>query len=217
VLLNGIVRTSGGYGHPFHVADLSNREAEVVRSFGHLGDPNERVTDRTEYKLLHRIAPIGAGRFWAARGDLYRLQLMGPDGAILKDLARKPPWFEGESPFGIGSPEIPPPPGVDALLTDADGRLWTFVHVPRADWASGWPKLPPGPGPISISTDALDVEKLWRTTVEVIDPDAGRVLVRGNLDRLVVSVLSDGHIAVYEETGFGIPCLVVKKAILSRQ
>jgi hypothetical protein len=74
---------------------------------------------------------------------------------------------------------------------------------PGTDLAGGLSKLTPGIS--EVGPEAFSYEKLYRTTIEALDPNAGRVIARTTINQFVVSPLPDGRAAIYKTTAAGEP------------
>lgn len=137
--------------------------------------------------LYHELAPTRGGTFWSASAGSYDLFQSSADGRILRTLLRRPPWFSRPSPVNYDWKNRPPPPHFGAVLEDEDGLLWVFVRVAAGSWREAWPTVSPDVYEVPLRQIAM--EKLFATMIEVIDPQAGRVLARQRIDGLVVGAL----------------------------
>ena len=82
----------------------------------------------------HRLAATGAGRIWAAEVRQYRLVEWTADGERGATLERNPDWFDGKVSGGLGTSTSPPPPAIQAIDVDDNGRIWVFVAVAADTW-----------------------------------------------------------------------------------
>jgi hypothetical protein len=76
------------------------------------------------------------------------------------------------------------------------------------------PAIPEGVN--EIPTRLIDIEKLFATTIEVIDPKTNRVVTRRTLDRYLLAALSHHRVAFYEVRPDGQDQVVVGTLSLSR-
>lgn len=134
----------------------------------------------------------------------------GEPAVHLTTLFRKPGplQFAGPSDFGLGSPTTPPKPGISAVIEDSTGLLWVFVRIPAKTWREAWPSVRSRSGEYEYRTIALD--KLFTTTIEIIDPKTRRVVTRRSLEQFVVSALPGLRAAAYsvdEEGGVRVSIL----------
>jgi hypothetical protein len=208
VLINTNEMGTAGHMSPFQVVTFSGKVPRVIRSFGAqaAAPPNSQ-----RYASLSRVlAPARNRTYWATEYQRYELTLWSLDGKILKTLRRQSDWFPAE-PQRLSFRE-PPPPHVRTMAVDGQDRLWVFVNVAAPTWREGYPKL--GPGISEVGPEAFSYEKLYRTTVEVLDPTVARVVVRTTLNQYVVTPLPGGRAAVYNTTASGEPYVqIVRLAI----
>jgi hypothetical protein len=195
VLINTGALARSGNRSPFHVASLAGPSIEVVRSFGEEPPPPAGAPR----SAVRAIAPSRDGGLWAAPYQQYEIELWSLAGELQQTLVRRPSWFP-EEPRRMNFSE-PPPPRIRTLEQDAAGRLWVYVNVAASTWQEGYPRG----GGAEVSAGEFSYEKLYDTTVEVLDPIGGRVLARRTLDRFIVSALPDGHAAIYDTTEAGEP------------
>jgi hypothetical protein len=149
----------------------------------------------------------------------YRLQLYGPAGTLLDSLERRPDWFPADASevgYGLlGAPDQAPSTRVSALRSDAQGRLWVYLDRARPDWSSAWRgfSLPQGASEVRVSSLPPSYE-LWRTTVEVIDPERRRVVARKELDSHAFAILGPDRIATFTELASGVPRITLHRLTL---
>jgi hypothetical protein len=84
---------------------------------------------------------------------------------------------------------------------DTAGLLWVFIARPAKSWPSAWPAV--GSGLREVPLDAIAFEKLYRTTIEVIDPKTAVVVTRMNTDRLIVEALPNRLAVTYSVDASG--------------
>ena len=190
--------TSREGGWPLSVTSFAGSDIAVVTSFGPDDSPS-----RPGAMPTHRLAKTGDGRIWAADVQQYRLVEWAGDGDRVATLERNPDWFDGKVSGGLGTSTSPPPPAIQAIDVDDNGRIWVFVAVAADTWREAWP----GRARARREVRAQDMayEKLYRTMVEVIDPTEGRVITRRTIDQWVIAALPGRRIAAYTVDRDGIP------------
>ena len=177
----------GGRGGPtLHIVTADSDPARVTGSFG----SEWSMRDINTMQHTMQTTSVGRSGVWSGLSTRYHIELWNPRGQLLRSLDRKPEWFAGVS-RGLGSRDAPPGPTFTALHEDNAGRLWTFIAVAAPTWREGWPR---GEGELRIA--AFNLDKMYRTIIEVIDPAAGRVIARQQLDEWIVGVLPDGRAIV---------------------
>jgi hypothetical protein len=157
--------------------------------------------------LLSVLAVDPQGLLWSADKYLYRLSAWSSDGRLVRSMERKPEWFAERSTRMEGGPSTPPQPRIADMRFDEEGLLWVFLHIPSPRWREAWPAGGDATGEISVGR--IQVDLLYTTRIEVLDPNLGRVLTRRSLDGLVVAALPDRRAVFYRETADGIPELLV--------
>lgn len=186
---------------------FGSESARVMGAFG----PTR--ASRHALPLSLRAARTSDGRgMWSSSVPGYQLQQWTVAGALLKTLTRTPEWFPSASVPSIGWADKPPTPGIADIQQTTDGLLWVFIDVPSPAWRQAWP--PMAPGATHVEGSKIGREYLYRTTVEVIDPQAGRVLARRALDEWLVAALPGGRAAAYGVDADGIPRVTVMRLSL---
>lgn len=211
-VVHGVPNASQRQGAILHITSFTNSTAIVSKSFGFdigtpfpQGDPTSR---------LQRIGASQDGGVWTADAQQYRFALWDAGGNLLHGFIRKPDWFARVSPPGIGTPTTAPSPQLLSIHESRDGLLWIVALLPRKDWKQGW---------IGIDKNARDVranqvqiDKMFRSAIEVVDPKTGRVVVRQFTDDYISRVTSDGDVVIYRVSSDGTPSIVVKSMAISR-
>lgn len=211
VFRSGYASTSKPAGSVLHRVNFAGPMAKLVGSFG----PTSTGGSMGSAEVGQVIAAASGGRMWSAYWKRYHITLWNGDGTASRAFERAPDWFSGKDPGGIGTPTTPPSPALSAMHEDAAGLLWVFVSIPAPTWKLGWPKV--APGQREVSTRAFGFDKMYRTTVEVIDPKLNRVLARRTLDGYVSHVLPDGRAAIHQPDLNDIPRLnIVSLALTGR-
>jgi hypothetical protein len=185
--------------------------ASLTKSFGpewSLNDPRT-LEAVIQYPAMSRNGLLVA---WSRR---YRIDHWTRDFTLDRRLERVPRWFAEES-RGYGDWDNPPDPMLNAVVEDDAGRIWAFVAVAAPTWKDAWPARPPA-GVRETSLAGFDYEKLQRTIIEVIDPVAGRVIARHELDKLVATALPGPLAVIYTANADGIVRLQVVRLTLQGQ
>ena len=129
---------------------------------------------------------------WSAHRNRYRISRYGRDGVEKVRIERISKWFEPyfrRTPGALfrGSAE----PSVASIHEDADGLLW--VAVLRAPSSFSPPSDGSAPAGTEVRMDPyLDMSQFLHTTVEVLDPVAGEVVVRREFDEYLRFVGTPG-------------------------
>lgn len=199
LVLNGFIQTKENFGWPLHRATISGARPTVVKSFGTNGGT---LRPGEEPELQQKLTAVRQGRLWVADVLRYRMTQWTVDGEQVMSLERRPPWFQGASPWDVGSRNRPPPPRISDIGEDDAGRLWAFTLVAGPTWRDAWTALPAAG---EHSTSRIAWEHLFRTTIEVIDPRAGRVIARGSFDAAILAALPGNRAAAYSVTSAGVP------------
>jgi hypothetical protein len=127
---------------------------------------------------------------------------------------RRPDWFPlGRQPINL---KAPPAAHIQALAEDATGRLWVFASVAAPTWSEGYPQIPTGARSFEVGPEAFANEKLFDTTVEIIDPRVARVVVRATLDRFVVAHVRDDIVAIYDATEGDEPFVDIVRLVIQQ-
>jgi hypothetical protein len=205
---HSVSRTPGGPTLHTITFPSTDEPASLTRSFG----PEWSRSDPRTMETVIQYPAAGRNGIWSAWARRYRIDHWTRDFTLDRRLERVPRWFAEES-RGIGSRDRAPDPVLNAVVEDEAGRLWTFVAVAAPSWKDAWPKRPEGGGGEVRMAD-FAFEKMYRTTIEVIDPVAGEVLARTELDQLVSSALPGPHAVVYTADADGIVKLRVVRLTL---
>ena len=97
-------------------------------------------------------------------------------------------------------------------ISEADGRLWIVGQHPVEDWTLYWNRE------INRELEAREIDeaKLYRSVVEVVETETGRLVSSASVPGLVVTLLPDQHVATYREDEAGVPFLDVFRMTVSR-
>ena len=194
VIGSGLLTTPQAIGWGLHRIGIRDGNSALLRSFGS-GDGQLRY--RASELVYERPTGVSRdGSFWSFYRANYDLTRWDSTQQAVQRLKRRPGWFPEATQSSIGGPRQSPSPVISAVQVDSAGLLWVFASVPSAAWPTAWPPARPGLVEVPISSVAL--EKLYRTAIEVIDPEAKRVVARTFLDSWVVEALPNGRAVTYE-------------------
>jgi hypothetical protein len=195
VVMNGIVATPQSAGWPLHELRFGGDQANLVRSFGPGG--GELASGPTAWQQSQVLARARGGGFWTGSQFVYEFRKWRSPGDEQESYRRSPGWFTGRVKPWLGDLTTPPPPAMAGIQEDRDGLLWIFVRVPARNWREGWSRVPAGAKEV-LARDVL-LEKLFDTMIEVVDPTAGVVVARRQLNQYLVDLPGAGQAAFYEE------------------
>lgn len=211
VLATGFLGSPEAAGYQVHLFDFRGPRATVVRSFGW---ERGRMTPGGNSAIPQNLSTPREGSFWMSDPLEYRLIRWNAAGESTSAVRRSPDWFRGRSQAWIGNPTTPPPPSVVGIAEDAEGLVWVYSRVARANWQAGWPRL--AEGVRELSSKSIDYTKLFEIVVEVLDPVRGRVVVRQTMREFVVDVLDNGDVVAYRTLADGVPELSILRPRLTR-
>ncbi len=174
---------------------FSPTATEVLGAFG----PGRGDADPM-YPQFQILGNVRGDHAWSADATRYRLSQWDAAGTLERSLERKPEWFVNPAD---GSAKSMAQPHVRAIREDSAGLLWIFTSTSRPGWRAALPKM--GPGVTEIASRQIMYEKLYRTTVEVIDPRTARVVAQRVLDEWIVAALPDNRAAAYSVDENGTP------------
>jgi hypothetical protein len=178
VAINGVVSSTPGQGHPFHILNIQT--GEVEHSFG--GSPHSTPSPQDLDSMLGWIATDAAtGDIWSAMRTQFRIQRWDKRGRHIKTFTGLDSWFPPEGRGRQGSPSRKPDGVVNALIVGPDGILHVVLQAPARNWRSAWPKgstssaghPSPGQGP--------DRALLYDSYIAALDPSAGTILTIGSV------------------------------------
>jgi hypothetical protein len=208
VVTGGYLGSASGAGLPLHEIDFRTSPAPVVQSFG--SESGELLAN--DFGAMARYLTLSsAGGLWTADELLYRLAKVSEDGHIDRVLVRESPWFPGRTARVIGTPSIAPSPSISGVHEDRDGLLWVSLRVASANWQEAWPRAGG-----EIDYRQLDLERLFDSVVEVIDPRTARVVARRQFDEWIVSMSPGARIARLSVDGAGAARILINELRLVR-
>ncbi len=184
---------------PLQIISLAGPDAAVTKTFGSSVAPSGGFT---AFSAQHVTASSSQGKVWAAWTRGYDVAEWTADGTLVRALQRRPSWFLSQAPSTIGSMTRAPDSFVNGIERDSTGLLWVFLRTPKVTWKQGWPAVQAGQR--EVSSRAFDYGKMWATTIEVINPDAGRVVARQVIDRLIISATPGRRVAFFSRDADGL-------------
>jgi len=204
--LNAVLFSTTYVGTPLHI--LSVPRGEIVRSFrSRSGDVyNARRAWAGWRELTPGAVP---GTFWAARRNRYEIQLLDTLGHQRDELVREVDWFkpyEDEAVLLLSREHLPAP-SVERIHLDRDGRLWIMLTVGDPEWREHLVPFTLPDGRTLQEPD--DVNGVWDTVVEVIDPERRLVLASQRFDMKLLGFLDDRMVFGFGESDGGNPVLHV--------
>lgn len=198
VIASGMTFTRDAMLSPLHLYSFDRPVAVALRHFGR----DETAAQGFPAVTKRSLAPAKAGAVWSADYARYRVTLWNAAGERSRVLDRKPSWFPPSSDMFLGTPTTPPKATIAAIREDPQtGLLWVFVLTPAGSWRDAWPA---GTGR-DVRAGSIAWEKLYDTTVEVLDVSARRVVARGSISGPIVAALPDGRAAIYVVTADDTP------------
>ena len=150
-------------------------------------------------------------RFWTAfrPGDHYEIIQYTTEGTATRRFTRSPSWIRP-----LPSEDGFPAPNANLYgISDTDGRLWIVGQHPAEDWNRYWNREINRE--LEAGTRQLDEARLYRSVVEVVDIETGRLVVSSRVPGLVVTLLPDQHVVTYREDEAGVPFVDVYRMTLS--
>jgi hypothetical protein len=196
----------------YNVTSFAGEEVRPLSVFAGAAPP--APTHPMQATYISRSLMPGRAGVWITDYSRYRIDDTAYDGEVRQVYLREAPWFE-EPNQRLAPMSEPPQPRIRAVWEDAEGLLWVYVSVAAPTWREGYPVLE-GSGPQGVSEADYSYEKLYQTTVEVIDPAAGRVLARRTIPNYIVSPVGDDRAAIYDTTDAGEPFVRIVRLRLAR-
>ena len=149
-------------------------------------------------------------RFWTAfrSNDRYEVVQYAINGTLTRQFGRSPAWMRR-----LPSEDGFPAPSANIYgISEADGRLWIVGQHPVEDWTLYLNRE------INRELEAREIDeaKLYRSVVEVVETETGRLVSSASVPGLVVTLLPDQHVATYREDEAGVPFLDVFRMTVSR-
>ena len=211
LVLSGPLKGDSTEGEILHAGSAEQSEFKIESSFGPGKLRSAEIGTVANYQ---RTTPGKDSTFWSSDILRYRISHFSNDGTLIGTIERTPSWFPVPSVDNMGTPTAPPPPKIFAIWQAPDGLLWVFGRVAGKQWQQGWPKLAPSAKRLSVL--AMHFDKLFGTTIEVLDPVTRNVIATAPLDEYITNVLPNGNVAVYSVDSAGAPHLAIRRLPLSR-
>ncbi len=190
-------RVRGAAARSVHLLDFSAGAPVVRASFWEPVDPRAGGGD---VSTLPVIAAGSRDDIWTGDPLEYHLAHWSSEGTLRRQLRRQPAWFATRSAAWRGSPTDAPPPLVASVVSRPDGRLMAYVKRAAPNWRAAWASPATGG---EVRAGSLSAQHLYEFIVEVLDPEAGRVVARGTAPPGVVYVLPNGQLLQYTESANG--------------
>ena len=203
VIMSGEANQGAPTNRPMNRVTFADSSLKVLDTFG----PENQHGPMVQFETSQLLAPSRGPRIWSSYVVRYLLSHWTADGKLLASYERKPDWFTGDPPHGLGTPTRPPSALVAGIGEDPAGLLWVLVSRPAPTWQEGWPKMTAGQREVSMRS--LNYDKFYRTTIEVIDPAAVRVVARRDLDAYAMAMLPGGRAVIYGLDANDIPRLTI--------
>ncbi len=210
VILRGLVGSGASAKSSLHDVSFHQDEVEVQRSFGSAG--TEWPSHQGSIAQFQTLAKARDGGLWSAPWFSYEVHKWTDRGEHVKSFHRRPSWFTEESRPWLGNHNTPPPPVVAAIQEDREGLLWVFLRIPAENWRLGWSRAPIGVK--EFPARLIDVERLFDTMIEVIDPGGGAVLTRERLNGYLISVTDHRQLSIYAHGADGQPVIRIVDVML---
>ena len=176
-IINGEIYARDRIGYVLHVF---NGKGEVVRSLDEL--PVVMPGEEPIRGNWRSLAPARAGGVWSAWRSEYRIDLWDTASwTRRRSLARDAPWFPPHNGWGDWHPNRPNDPVVYDIMEDSESRLWILLLVASDRWSECWVKQPPSANPDAPEYLPRPGCPLYEERLEVLDPEAGRVLAAQTL------------------------------------
>lgn len=184
-VVNMVVPTSDRIGYALHTVD---GRGKAVRSFDEL--PGGYGTPGSDVKLMRNVGRGRDGTVWSAHYSKYQVDLWNPaTGGKLRSLVRNAEWFPEHVQGSRTNPEEPALPRIIGVAEDQRGRLWIMISVASDGWPAGLVKTADDAHPeFGEYTLPNDLDNVFDTVVEVIDPVAGRVIASATFDEAFLFV-----------------------------
>lgn len=179
-------------------------EGRLIASFDEMTEAHPLGTHEDQMGILRVLeASSRDGLFWAANRNRYELDLWNArTGRRITRFVRDVEWFPGHGPSYPLHPSKPPPP-IIVDVHENDGLLWVLMYRPTKQWAEHVIPRKPSQHP-ELGEYVMDGRPgAMERVVEVIDPEAGRVLHQSVLREPWVRFLEDGEVVLRHSDELG--------------
>lgn len=180
---NAIISSPERLGLPLHILEGER----VVQSFGAVPGMADVETNLS----LRRIITTDGWRIYAAPQYEYRIEEWDTAGHRRRAFVSHQPLNEAMPLPGAWSPESPPPFSIKGLQIDPHGRMWVLVRTRRDDWRANVEERMGPDGSVQFRPkDGL--RSVYRSRIDVIDLDDGRLVATRDVDRVLVGFAGPG-------------------------
>lgn len=193
-----LLATRMGAGRPPSQLHIVGPEGRFVTSFAPA--PRAFVSEGDLIERLGSIAPSKRYHgLWFAKANRYALQLFVHE-ELRRVVIRNVPWFrpwEGLLPLeGLATP---PRPAIESLAERSDGLLTVLIRHADAKWEENRSQFVDRSSPEGGNPAMLPRQLIFDSTIEVIDPERGTVVCRGESGEYLRGPIGDGTL-VYAPT-----------------
>jgi hypothetical protein len=136
--------------------------------------------------------------------------LWSTEGTLLRELQRYDPKFPSYRTMSV-TQSSPPKPLYRAVQERADGRLLTLILVADERWRSGVTFYE---GPHGSAYRTSDLQKLYDTIVEVIDPASGQLLATARFDGVLTQFVGPDLVAQLTGDGMTTAGVSIQRLVL---
>jgi hypothetical protein len=195
------VPTEDAFGYPLHIADSSG----AVQSF--TAEPDRRILPGEGMQLEWRLGAAPApDDFWSYSWTEYKLAKWSAAGKRkpTQVLTGERAWLADDFRPGGRMAQYRWVTYLAAVREDSMRRLWILAHVVSEDWEEHLPTGNPGRVPTPEGFN-----RLRNTIVEVVDLQTGRLIVRDEIDPMVIGFVDEEHVYGLQEDAAGIISIVV--------
>ena len=194
-------------------------DEDAVAEMLHVFDPAEAVVEHSFHVLknergrwprFYLAEAREPDRLWANPSNRFDATQFATDGTLTRHITRSPSWIRP-----LPSEDGFPAPNASIYgISETDGRLWIVGQHPVEDWNRylNWEIS----RELEADTQGIDEAKLYRSVVEVVDIETGRLVTNASVPGLVVTLLPDQHVATYREDEAGVPFVDVFRMTVSR-
>lgn len=197
MVLHARIPTSEKIGLPLH---LASSDGSVLHSFG-ASNPVERP-GRPALQLRY-LARASSDAVWAARMNEYVVEQWRRDGTLVRRLERDPDWFDGWLKRRGVSASEPPQSFLRGVHQDDHGRLLVLATVAGENWEEGVERVGDQRGERSVRVRNLEL--LYDSRLDIIDPETGRLVVSQRLPQNLVGFTNRGDLVGYRSGAADIP------------
>jgi hypothetical protein len=178
------VRTRDQFAYPIHVIDA----AGAIKSL--TSQPNRSILPGEGKVLEWRLGHARTtGRFWAYSWTEYKLAEWSANGELVGSIVADPAWLRADFRRGGSMAKYRWPTYFAGLREDAQGRIWLLAHVVSENWEV----FLPAENPMKVPTPN-GFNGLRNTMLEIIERSTGRLIVRDEVDPMIIGFVDDRHV-----------------------